>query len=221
MQKIDLLSAARCNLFSYSLAAYQGSWLTLSEKNKEALDTHIQIIDKEPKTFNAGSLKVFGAQGDDDKKVQHEKEKSSNDQQQDNDQKLFFGEDFTDDAEKRKEDIYLDTAQPDNAKLIDDDGFDEFVSASATNVMPSQLLMDSSLFNMPTNADLLSSLVPQTANTSTAASNNDKKGIENSLQKIPSKKTNDVSKWFELFSDLDPLNQQKEKKDANENLHAA
>jgi hypothetical protein len=213
LQKIDLLSAARCNLFSYSLAAYQANWLTLSEKNLEVLDEHIQIINKEPKIYN-GSLKIFGAQeNDNDKKNQNEKEGSSKDlhcKEEDSDQKLFFSEDFIDDNEKK-----IDAAQQENQqnlsceKLIDDDGFDEFMSASNA-LMPSQLLMDSSLLNMPTtNVGLLSSLVPLSQD-STAASNSGKKPEEISLQKNPSKKANDVSKWFELFSDLDPLNQQKE-----------
>jgi hypothetical protein len=41
------------------------------------------------------------------------------------------------------------------------------------------------------------------------------------LNKNPSKKSSDVSKWFNLFSDLDPLNQQFEQDDASKNLHAA
>lgn len=114
-------------------------------------------------------------------------------------------------------------------KLIDYEAFDEFASSSNL-LLPSQLLMDDSLFNqnemMPgSNVDLLGSLMPSAMQSKDLLSSSSSPALtkENttSLNKNPSKKSNDISKWFQLFSDLDPLNQQKEVRDANENMHAA
>lgn len=230
LQKIDLLSAARCNLFSYSLASYQTNWIALSEKNNEVLEAHIKIIEKEPKTFkNFGVLKDLAQDMEEcankSKDVDEEKIEKLN--LNDDDQRLFFGDEFTDGnaAEKEKVSSNLEEiAQPskNDDKLIDYDGFDEFMSASSGILMPSQLLMDDNFYNMPTNVDLLGSLVPsQAENESSSLLASGTSKDENSLSKNPSKKSNDVSKWFQLFSELDPLNQQQEVKDASENMYAA
>lgn len=72
--------------------------------------------------------------------------------------------------------------------------------------------------------NLLSSLIPsQAGDANQSSSDLLSASKENSIQmnKNPSKKANDVSKWFSLFSELDPLNQQVEQDDANKNFHAA
>lgn len=224
LQKIDLLAAARCNLFSYSLAAYQTNWIALSEKNNEVLEAHIQIIEKEPKTFqNFGVLKDLNQENGEAPKNKEEIAEKIN--LNDDDQKLFFGEEFSDGAEKEKveeEKLEEKAEKSSDQKLIDYDGFDEFMSASSNILLPSQLLMDDNFYNMPTNADLLGSLVPSQANDEgsplMAAS---KEENSNSMNKNPSKKSSDVSKWFQLFSELDPLNQQQEVQDASDNMYAA
>lgn len=228
-----MLSAARCNLFSYSLAAYQTNWITLSEKNHEVLEAHIEVIEKEPKTFhNFGVLKDLAQESDETAKSKDAKsEKPSTEKLNlnDEDQKLFFGEEFTDGPEKEKDSKESESGgeiaqaqKPSDKKLIDYDGFDEFMSASSNILMPSQLLMDDSFYNLPTNADLLGSLVPsQASDESSSFLAASKEESPSSLNKNPSKKSSDVSKWFQLFSELDPLNQQKEVQDASDNMHAA
>jgi hypothetical protein len=218
LQKIDLLSAARCNLFSYSLAAYQANWITLSEKNYEVLEAHIKVIEKEPKTFqNFGVLKDL-AQHTDEEAAKNEKTSTEKLNLNDEDQRLFFGDEFTDGGGKEIKENNEEVQKLDE-KLIDYDGFDEFMSASSSILMPSQLLMDDNIFNTPTNVDLLGSLVPSQASGNENSSQLPKE--ENQLNKNPSKKMNDVNKWFQLFSELDPLNQQKEVQDASDNMHAA
>lgn len=236
-----MLSAARCNLFSYSLAAYQNNWMSLLLKNQEVLEAHIRIIENEPKkqhTFG-GVLKELTQEIASSDNVKQPEAIELND----NDQRLFFREEFSDGiqaankVENDKNEVNAERKNEveasENDKLIDYEAFDEFTNSSNL-LLPSQLLMDDSLFNnqndiMQGNVDLLGSLMPSSAtmqssellasNQATAGSS--KENTPRSLNKNPSKKSSDISKWFQLFSDLDPLNQQKEVRDANENMHAA
>lgn len=184
------------------------------------LEAHIKIIEKEPKTFqNFGVLKAL-AQENDEESLKNKDEPPASEplKLNDDDQKLFFGEEFSDRAENdnkkiESEDNKQQQQEKSSDKLIDyDDGFNEFMSSSSSVLLPSQLLMDDSF---PTNVDLLGSLVPSQVSDSSTKDDN------NSLSKNASKKSNDVSKWFQLFAELDPFNQQKEVKDASENMHAA
>lgn len=195
----------------------------MSEKNHEVLEAHIKVIEREPKTFqNFGVLKDLAQEVEDVAKNDTIEKPAEKLNLNDEDQRLFFGDEFTDRTEKeeeRKEKLSDDKEphekeQPE--KLIDYDGFDEFMSATSNILMPSQLLMDDNFYNMPTNEDLLGSLVPSQANVESSSLL-----PKEDLNKNPSKKSNDVSKWFQLFSELDPLNQQKEVQHANDNMHAA
>lgn len=216
--QIDLLAAARCNLFSYSLAAYQTNWTTINLKNQEVLEAHIKVIEKEPRKHKFGILKELAQENGAASKATDESTDPVKIEANDDDQRLFFGDEFSDScpAGKKKEESKSEGAN-EEAKLVDYE-LEEFMSSSNI-LLPSQLLMDDSLFdNSPTNSnlDLLSSLVPSQAEQSQSQNEHSK-----DLHKNPSKKANDVSKWFNLFSDLDPLNQQSEQDDASKNLHAA
>lgn len=249
-----MLSAARCNLFSYSLAAYQNNLIVLSQKNQEVLEAHLRIIEKEPKSkHNFGVLKDLAQEIENSSLSNVAAQVESNDDNKLNDQRLFFGQEFSDcgPTEKNKNEVDQNeqnskkmnteeaSQQKKNEKLIDYDAFDDFMSCS--NIpLPSQLLMDDSLFScaneiVQSNVDLLGSVPPSkisneflssssssSSTTITASETGNNENNSNvALNKNPSKKTSDVSKWFQLFSELDPLNQQKEVKDANENQHAA
>ncbi|CAO1408138.1 unnamed protein product [Diamesa serratosioi] len=228
LQKIDLLAAARCNLFSYSLATYQTNWMTLCQKNEEVLATNIKMIEKEPLRHNFGVLKDL-AQEIESKTNEEDGETIDLEKKDNEDQRLFFGDEFSDRTESGKEEKVdnkeTTKAQNNDDKLIDyEKDFDEFMSSS--NIfMPSQLLLDDSLFassdiDNDSNMDLLGALSTQTNHPFSQTSTRDEGNAK--LNKNPSKsKSSDVSKWFQLFSELDPLNQQNEVKDASENLHAA
>lgn len=225
-----MLAAARCNLFSYSLATYQSSWIQLLQKNQEVLEAHIKLIDKEPRKHKFGILKDLAQEvGESDSENKEEGEPSKM-KVNDKDTRLFFGDEFSDHSrpsEKKGEEIISSDGnsgrinEAAGASLIDyEKDFDEFMSSSSL-LLPSQLLMDDSLFDggvNESNYDLLGSLVPTQADQGLLTA-----GKENSIQlkKNPSKKASDVSKWFNLFSELDPLNQQSEQEDASKNLHAA
>lgn len=210
-----MLAAARCNLFSYSLASYQTNWQQLNQKNEEVLEAHIKVIDKEPRKHNFGILKELAQE------VEEVSEEQAKIDVNDKDQRLFFEEEFTDLAPAASESKTSEAVE----KLIDyEKDFDEFMSASSSILLPSQLLMDDSLFN-DASVDLLGSLAPsraeQSQNNTDLLSSTAKESSPAQLNKNPSKKASDVSKWFSLFSELDPLNQQFEQDDASKNLHAA
>lgn len=94
MQKVDLLAAARCNLFSYSLANYHTSWISICQNNVDVLQSNIKAIEPSKHIFG-GVLKDLG-EADDRKETKAErsskKEKSkSHKEGKKNDQTLFFG----------------------------------------------------------------------------------------------------------------------------------
>lgn len=187
-------------------------------KNHEVLEAHIKVIEKEPRKHNFGILKDL---------VQEVTEASEDETKlkvNDDDQRLFFGEEFCDSrpSETKLDEIKSSEAKADTRSDIrtGEKDFDEFMNPSSNLLLPSQLLIDDSLFNdgsLDLNADFFKSLVP-----STTDANQDLLVMKESsvqLNKNPSKKASDVSKWFNLFSELDPLNEEQE--DASKNLHAA
>ena len=206
--------------------------MTLCQKNQEVLATNIMMIEKEPLRHNFGVLKDL-AQEIENKNNEEDGEAIELEKKDNDDQRLFFGDEFSDRAKSGKEEKVdnKETTKPQNIddthddKLIDyEKDFDEFMSSS--NIfMPSQLLLDESLFasseiDIDTNMDLLGTLSTQKHHPLSQTNNKDEGNAQ--LNKNPSKsKSSDVSKWFQLFSELDPLNQQNEVKDASENLHAA
>lgn len=186
------------------------------QKNQEILEAHIKVIDKEPRKHNFGILKELCQ--DDEVTDPECKEDAAKLEVNDQDQALFFGDEFSDlqPVEKQLQEVSLAEEASTNASesvvegcLIDYESFADFMS-SPNLLMPSQLLMSD--FNNESLMD--SSLMELTGSTSQATikENTD-------LTQNPSRKTNDVSKWFSLFSDLDPLNQEHE--NATKNLHAA
>lgn len=207
--------------------------MTLNQKNHEVLEAHIKIIEKEPRKHNFGILKELAQESQAASKADDEKPAKL--EVSDKDQSLFFGE-FSDEGAQtvKKEDENQSTGDSermageasDGGKLIDyERDFDEFM-ASSSILLPSQLLMDDALFNDPSidaSMDLLGSLVPSQADSGQSSNDLTSASKENSVQmnKNPSKKASDVSKWFSLFSELDPLNQQSEQDDASKNFHAA
>lgn len=227
-----MLAAARCNLFSHSLAAYQTNWVTLNQKNQEVLEAHIKVIEKEPRKHNFGILKELAQEVEELAKGSRE-EGEQKLEVSDKDQQLFFGDEFCDSGpsetkseEKQRSEVGTANEEKSSEILIDyEKDFDEFM-ASSNILLPSQLLMDDSFFNssvLDSNIELMTSLVPSQANQ--GQSNIDllspSKDSSIQLNKNPSKKTSDVGKWFSLFAELDPLNQQTEQDNASKNLHAA
>lgn len=223
------MAAARCNLFSHSLAAYQTNWVALSQKNEEVLEAHIKVIEKEPRKHNFGILKELAQEVEESSKDNNEEDEPPKLEVSDKDQQLFFGDEFSDSgpseakSEDSKKPERAAAKQEASSEILIDYDFGDFMAASSM-LLPSQLLMDDNFFNsssLHSNSELLDSLIPSQGHTDHIQSNADLlsslTGKESSVQlnKNPSKKANENSKWFSLFSDLDPLNQQSEKDDAN------
>lgn len=192
-------------------------WLALLQKNQEILEAHIKVIDKEPRKHNFTILKELGQ--DDEPIKQESKEDAAELKVNDQDQALFFGDEFSDSQplEKQLQDVSLTEGATGNATesaaegcLIDYESFDDFMSSSNL-LMPSQLLMD----------DFSSESLMDSALLELTGPSQPLNKVLTDLNLNPSKKSNDVSKWFNLFSDLDPLNQQMEHEHASKNLHAA
>lgn len=94
MQKVDLLAAARCNLFSYSLANYTTNWITVCQNNVDVLQSNIKSIEPAKHIFG-GVLKDLGEADDRrelkaEKPAKKEKSKSNKDGKK-SDHNLFFG----------------------------------------------------------------------------------------------------------------------------------
>lgn len=216
-----MLAAARCNLFSYSLASYQTNWQQLNQKNEEVLEAHIKLIEKEPKKHNFGILKDLAAEVEGSEKTNEDQNESGKMEVDDKDQQLFFGDEFCDAAPAASKSGESKASESSETLIDYEREFDDLMSSSNI-LLPSQLLMDDSLFNNDASIDLLGSLLPpqaeqdQTSDLLSASKENSAQ-----LNKNPSKKSSDVSKWFSLFSELDPFNQQLEQDNASKNLHAA
>jgi hypothetical protein len=208
LQKIDLLAASRCNLYSYNLFAYCKDFEALNSKTLEVLKTNIQLIEPPKHTFG-GVLKDLD--DNEDKKKEEEKIiENSN-------QKLFFGEEYLDQptlkAPQKEDEI-----KTDGEKLVDyeKDYFDELISSSNI-LMPSQILLDLDASNFesflnPTDPKEQDEVPQKTT------SKEEKQGKpEKSIHKPSKKNVN----WYDLFSELDPLSQANEVNNATKNLHAA
>lgn len=215
LQKIDLLAASRCNLYSYNLHTYCKDFESLNSKNLEVLKSNIKLIEPAKHSFG-GVLKDLDGGEESKKEETASKEK---DGIKDGDQKLFFGDEYSDQPTKKSEPTEQKETEP--GKLIDyeKDYFDELMSSSNI-LMPSQLLLDLDSANLEALGDLMNSVneeqetkqeeVPQ------KGSNKEVKSEKSILK--PSKKN---VNWYDLFSDLDPLSQASEVRHATKNLHAA
>lgn len=211
--------------------------MTISEKNLEVLQAHVKLLENEPRKHKFGILKELAAESE---KVVVDEKNEVNDQASkldinDKDQRLFFGDEFSDagpSTRKVEDEKEGNTENASDDTLIDyDKEFDDEFMKSSNILLPSQLLMDDSFFatnsggiSQTENFDLLSSLVPQKSATFRTLLDQQQQPVPNEdASKIPPKKgNNEMSKWFSLFSELDPLNQQlQEQNDANKNLHAA
>lgn len=106
-----------------------------------------------------------------------------------------------------------------DTKLIDyeKDLFDELMSTS--NVLPSQLLLDDSIFSsnsLDSTAELLNNLSQQ-PNLLPSDSTPQKAGKEKDEKAQSKKSTKKSVNWLDLFSELDPLAQKTTESDASKN----
>ncbi|XP_063382377.1 islet cell autoantigen 1 [Cydia fagiglandana] len=223
LQKIDLLAAARCNMFSHVLTNYQSSFLTFGTKVSQTLLATADTMNAKP-MYEFCILKELSqnlGEGDGEQKQEEIVP-------QDKDQMLFFQDEYKDNndnnrkpkpTEANKSDQRDEAkpnpdkveAPPDSANLIDVvESTEESISADLAGLrmdcgdvagnfgmfMPSQLLQD-----MNTPSLIEETLIPVNPEKSQLPESTEPNA---SKPKINQKKE-DKAAWFKLFAELDPL----------------
>ncbi|CAK1544933.1 unnamed protein product [Leptosia nina] len=213
LQKIDLLAAARCNMFSHVLSSYQNSFLSFSTKAAQTLTATIESMSATPQ-YEFCILKSL-AENDNDEEILG----------QDKDQLLFFQDAYKDDDNPKTTAL----ESPNNNDVGKETSTDKPIEASTSATlistdmekqeetmcgsgdlaglhlggndlpnnfafMPSQLLQDfaGSFLEAPL----------QPLNTKTDPVDENPKM---STKQVPAPKREDKVAWFKLFAELDPL----------------
>ncbi|CAH2981446.1 unnamed protein product [Chilo suppressalis] len=225
LQKIDLLAAARCNMFSHVLSNYQSSFLTFTTKVAQTLTATADTMKATPQ-YEFSILKELS------QTLAESENKQENVASPDKDQMLFFQDEYKDDKDndvqpkpdnkdKNKENQLppienadnpststklVDTTcgEPENSKetlsVFSDLAGLQLNSADAPNnfgsFMPSQLLQDLSIPNL-----LEGPLTPVSTNNNKLP----KSDKENASKPLMPPKKEDKAAWFKLFAELDPL----------------
>ncbi|CAH1123241.1 unnamed protein product [Ceutorhynchus assimilis] len=194
LQKVDLLAAARCNMFSHALVPYQKALQVFATKALETLNlAETKLLKVEPNDLSIMSELV---ESPSKKKPANEEDiKNAVDVFEDKDRNTFFNAEYKDNADKPKEQQDASTTN-----LLGDDFAPEPPNPQEIDQSkPSSALLD---FNFPSDAlaDLLgmpSSLMQQDTFTL------NKK--EETVQKKVPDKTESQMNWLSLFAELDPL----------------
>ncbi|RZC37355.1 Arfaptin and/or ICA69 domain containing protein [Asbolus verrucosus] len=202
LQKVDLLAAARCNMFSHALIPYQGAISTFSMKAAETLGlAATKLSDVQPYDFSAISELATSL---------HDKDKNT-----------FFNAEYTDEAEKKKsEENAFEKEGSEVLKVSNLLGEDFSIPTPEQDVPSSDGLNPSSaLFDLcwPSNADFLGgdfmpSRLIQEGNFDFNQIDLDKleeNGKESNKPKKIDAKSNSKNgtqmSWLSLFAELDPL----------------
>ncbi|XP_047993668.1 islet cell autoantigen 1 [Leguminivora glycinivorella] len=221
LQKIDLLAAARCNMFSHVLTNYQSSFLTFGTKVSQTLLATADTMDAKP-MYEFCILKELSQNLGEGEGEQKPEEIVP----QDKDQMLFFQDEYKDDNDNNRkpkptepkndeEDVKPNADKveaPDSANLIDvaEMGEESGISADLAGLrmdcgdvasnfgmfMPSQLLQDMNATSL-----MEETLIPVNPEKTHPPESNEPNA---SKPKINPKKE-DKAAWFKLFAELDPL----------------
>ncbi|XP_045766351.1 85/88 kDa calcium-independent phospholipase A2 [Maniola jurtina] len=215
LQKIDLLAAARCNMFSHVLSNYQSSFLNFATKVAQTLEATVDTMNETPQ-YEFCILKSLG-------EVDPNQEEGS---VPDKDQMLFFQDEYKDEQPKpeSKDDI---EKQPSDSNNQEEPGTSSNLINTKTeippagnnissdlagisldcgdlpanfgNFMPSQLLENMNTMNL-----LEESMTPIHANNIRLPSQSANQPQQQAVPK-PAPKKEDKAAWFKLFAELDPL----------------
>ncbi|KAL9910023.1 islet cell autoantigen 1-like protein [Glossina fuscipes fuscipes] len=207
IQKIDLLAAARCNMFSHVLISYMMELKQFAQKTANTFDALAQSLQLNPK-YDFCILKDL---------THKQSQQQENNQNQkpltlDKDQSLFFADNYTDEdnseiskgGSNSKESL---RHRPDSESLIEMNENNQYEALNITNETEKNSLMpptcrsesESSCFLLPNHPDTQTpnigsqQLTPQLAVPLNNARNEAKKKIKSN------------NPWIELFADLDPL----------------
>ncbi|CAH0729965.1 unnamed protein product, partial [Brenthis ino] len=214
LQKIDLLAAARCNMFSHVLTNYQSSFMNFTIKTAQTLQATVDTMAETPQ-YEFCILKSLG-------EIDPNQEEEA---VPDKDQMLFFQDDYKDEKQdkpqteiegkvetEKQPSKENNNEEPSTSTNLIDTVTDEPVSESNVNEDLAGLLLDS---DMPANfGSFMPSQLLQNLNTSLLEGSlppihsSAKPNQPISMQPQPAKsvpKKDDKAAWFKLFAELDPL----------------
>ncbi|KAL1376009.1 hypothetical protein pipiens_017142 [Culex pipiens pipiens] len=252
LEKIDLLAAARCNMFSHGLVGYQNAMLTVAKKSNDTYRAALKSLSKDPH-YNFSILKELTQANPNVVEEEGEGKELTREEQQvekpaDDDQMLFFQDEYKDDEPARKKETSKDTKTDDDDQILTDvpadnlladlsepaktepqqsgssdllgltmdDEFSDFMSSPAP-FMPSTLLNNPNpldggdddpleqLLNLnqpssskaPPSGDLFGSFLQSLSKSTDPPKEGKKSGGGG--------KSKDLSGWYQLFAELDPL----------------
>lgn len=200
LQKIDLLAAARCNMFSHSLVMYQNNLSTFTKKTFDTLsqatasigdpnvlcmELTIPSLDKDKETF-------FNAEYTDAKEPKDLSHPNENANSEDSNNLLL--DIFSDETTNANLSEPAETSNIDLLGSVHLDQVDSFLSSG--DFMPSQLLNNVTNFDF-SNEELV--LLDDKMPSET------KNVTEKEKVKVDKRKTEDNMNWLSLFAELDPL----------------
>ncbi|XP_053675652.1 islet cell autoantigen 1-like protein [Anopheles nili] len=96
LEKIDLLAAARCNMFSHALVGYQNAILQFSKKTDETYNNTLKNLAKDPH-YNFSILKELTQANPNEVESDTRKILETSEKPLDEDQMLFFKDEYKDD----------------------------------------------------------------------------------------------------------------------------
>ncbi|XP_075979073.1 islet cell autoantigen 1-like protein [Anticarsia gemmatalis] len=221
LQKIDLLAAARCNMFSHVLSNYQGSFVTFANKVAQTLLATADTMNATPQYSFCILKELSQSLGEGDSKQDVIP--------QDKDQMLFFQDEYKDDnpnngikENNQPKNDNENEKQPSNDKeekpgtslnlidtgCVDSEQTSDVLSdlaglrldcgdmpANFGSFMPSQLLQSSS--------SILQGSTAPTSSNNNQPSASQPQTSKPTTSNIPKK--DDKAAWFKLFAELDPL----------------
>uniref|UniRef100_A0A182KER4 AH domain-containing protein n=1 Tax=Anopheles christyi TaxID=43041 RepID=A0A182KER4_9DIPT len=151
LEKIDLLAAARCNMFSHALVGYQNAILQFAKKTDETYKNTLKHLAKDPHYSFSILKELTQANPNEEEKEGAPGEtvdSQSDDKPADDDQMLFFKDDYKDDVGSLKD---AEQTKPDKDNILKDvaleidallSGVPELSLSAASNLKPAKPLED-------------------------------------------------------------------------------
>ncbi|XP_017486201.1 PREDICTED: islet cell autoantigen 1 [Rhagoletis zephyria] len=204
IQKIDLLAAARCNMYSHALVSYMSELKEFAQKTASTFETISKTLQQKPRYDFCVLKELTQNEGEVDE------EKIDEIVALDKDQSLFFESEYSDEKDKKmhvqdaKIDI-LETALANDNTLIEltSNVDDELIISSEPPAQPNQSIWSGlwplgqvlgSSNNTNKSKTSESTIVPTAQSLNTA---------ENATTEFT--KTTKSTNWMDLFAELDPL----------------
>ncbi|XP_054735957.1 islet cell autoantigen 1 [Anastrepha obliqua] len=204
IQKIDLLAAARCNMYSHALVSYMSELKEFAQKTSSTFETISKSLLQKPKYDFCVLKELTQNEGlADDEKI-------DDIVALDKDQSLFFESEYSDEKHKQSEnkdaktDILETVAANDNTLIeltpnVDDEHIIPSEPIDQSNTATNQSIW-SGLWPLGQIGNNNNNVKPNTMNSPAQNMNTTEKTTSETLAKT-TKSTN----WMDLFAELDPL----------------